>query len=90
MKQYEHRTYRSLISDKKLASFRVVVNETDLLVRAEKPLTTETRDLILKHRIPIESYIEHHPEFVHSMIPLPQDQLASPIVRTMITAGQYT
>ncbi len=88
MKSYEHRTYRSLISDKKLASFRVVVNETDLLVRADRPLETQTRDLILRHRIPLERYIEQHPEFVHRMIPLPQDRLASPIVRTMITAGQ--
>ncbi len=88
MKSYENRTYRSLISDKKLASFRVVVNETDLLVRADRPLETETRDLILRHRTPLERYIEQHPEFVHRMIPLPQDRLASPIVRTMITAGQ--
>ena len=88
IKRSEHRTYRSLISDKKLANFRVVVNETDLLVRADRPLKTETRDLILKHRFPLERYIEQHPEFVHRLIPLPQDQLASPIVRTMITAGQ--
>ena len=88
MISYEHRTYRSLISDKKLANFRVVVNETDLLVRAERPLETETRDLILRHRIPLERYIEQHPEFVNSMIPLAQDRLSSPIVRTMIAAGQ--
>ena len=88
MKSYEHRTYRSLISDKKLASFRVVVNETDLLVRADRPLETQTRDLILRHRIPLERYIEQHPEFVHRMIPLSHDRLASPIIRTMITAGQ--
>ena len=87
-KSHEHRTYRSLISDNKLASFRVVVKETDLLVRADRPLETETRDLVLKHRIPLERYLEQHPDFVHELIPLPQDQLAPPIVRTMIAAGQ--
>jgi len=87
-KAYKHRAYRSLVSHKKLASFRVVVKETDLLVRADRPLETETRDLVLKHRIPVERYLEQHPEFVHRMIPLPQDQLASPIVRTMIAASQ--
>jgi ApbE superfamily uncharacterized protein (UPF0280 family) len=87
-RSYEHRTYRSLVSNKKLASFRVVVKETDLLVRADRPLETVTRDLVLKHRIPLERYVEQHPEFVHSMIPLPQGQLASSIVRTMIAAGQ--
>ena len=85
---YENRTYRSLVSYKKLASFRVVVKETDLLVRADRLLETETRDLILRHRIPLERYLEQHPEFVHGLIPLPQDQLAPPIVRTMILAGQ--
>ena len=88
MKSYEHRTYRSLVSHKKLASFRVVVKETDLLVRTDRPLETETRDLVLRHRIPLERYLEQHPEIVHGLIPLPQDQLAPPIVRTMIWAGQ--
>lgn len=88
MKPYEDRTYRSLVSHKKLASFRVVVKETDLLVRADRPLETETRDLVLRHRISLERYLEQHPGFVHSMIPLPGDKLASPIVRTMIAVSQ--
>ncbi len=88
MKQPEHRTYRSLVSHQKLASFRVVVRETDLLVRADKPLETETKDLVLKHRIPLERYLEQHPEFVHAMVPWPKDKLAPPIIRTMIAAGQ--
>lgn len=87
-RSYQNRTYRSLVSDKKLASFRVVVKETDLLVRADRSLETVTRDLVLKHRIPLERYLEQHPEVVHRMIPLPQDRLASPIVRTMIEAGR--
>lgn len=87
-KPYEHRVYRSLVSHKKLESFRVVVKETDLLVRADKALATETRDLVLKHRIPLERYLEQHPEFVHAMAPWPQDKLAPPIVRTMIAASE--
>lgn len=87
-RSYEHRTYRSLVSDKKLASFRVVVKETDLLVRADSPLETETRNLVLRHRIPLERYLEQHPGFVHRMVPLSQDQLAPPIVRSMIAASQ--
>jgi len=67
-----------------------VVKETDLLVRADRPLETETRDFILRHRILLERYLEQHPEFVRRMIPLPQDQMASPIVRTMISASQKT
>lgn len=88
MKPYEHRAYRSIVSHRKLACFRVVVKETDLLVRADRCVETETRDLVLRHRIPLERHIEQHPEFVHRMTPLPQDHLAPPIVRTMIEAGQ--
>jgi len=65
----------------------VVVKETDLFVRADRPLETETRDLVLKHRLPLERYLEQHPGFVHALRPLPQDQLAPPIVKTMIAAG---
>ncbi len=87
-RSYEHRTYRSLVSNKKLASFRVAVKETDLLVRADRPLETETRDLVLRHRIPLERYLEQHPEFLHRMTPLSQDELAPPIVKSMIAASQ--
>ncbi len=88
MKRYEERTYRSRVSEKKLASFRVVVKETDLLVRADKPLEVETRDLVLRHRIPLERYLEGCPDFVHSMVPWPEDPLAPPIVKTMIAASK--
>lgn len=82
------RTYRSLVSKRGLVSFRVAVRETDLLVRADRPLESETRDLVLKQRTPLERYLEEHPEFVHTMVPWPQDQLAPPIVKSMIAAGQ--
>ena len=84
----QHRTYRSLVSDKKLASFRVVVKETDLLVRAGRILEKETVDLIVKHRNPLEHYIQGHPEFLRETLPAPQDPLAPPIVKTMIDAAR--
>jgi ApbE superfamily uncharacterized protein (UPF0280 family) len=82
-----HRTYRSLISDTKLTSFRVVVKETDLLVRADRSLEKETTELVVKHRMPLERYIENHPGFVEELMPVSQDPLAAPIVKTMISAG---
>ena len=83
----ENRTYRSLVSNDRLQSFRVVVKETDLLVRAQRPLQNEIRDLVLKHRMPLERYIEDHPSFVDRMTPFPYDPLAPPIVKTMIEAS---
>jgi ApbE superfamily uncharacterized protein (UPF0280 family) len=88
MKSYEERAYRSLVASDRLESFRVVVKETDLLIRAERPLVEETRDLILKHRLPLERYAEDHPDFIHSLTPLVSDKFAPPIVQAMIHAGQ--
>ena len=65
-----------------------MVKETDLLVRADRPLEVETRDLVLRHRIPLERYLEGCPDFVHSMVPWPEDPLAPPIVKTMIAASK--
>jgi len=86
-KAYEDRAYRSLVSGHDLHTFRVVVKETDLLIRAERPLEKETRDLVLKHRMPLERYIGDHPEFVHQLTPFPRDPLAPPIVKTMVAAS---
>jgi len=84
----EERTYRRLISDKKLARFRVLVKETDLFVSADRSLERETTELVVKHRMPLERYIERHPEFVGHVNPVPHDPLAPPIVKTMISAGR--
>jgi ApbE superfamily uncharacterized protein (UPF0280 family) len=88
MKTYQERTYRSLVNDDRLRSFRVAVKETDLLVRSKKLLEKEARDLVLKYRLPLERYIEDHPEFLHCLVPFAKDRFAPPIVRTMIEAGR--
>jgi ApbE superfamily uncharacterized protein (UPF0280 family) len=87
-KSYRDRTYRSLVSNNILQNFRVVVRETDLLIRAETPLQDEARDFVLEHRMALERYIEDHPDFVDRLTPCSQDHLAPPIVRTMIEASQ--
>jgi len=85
---YNERHYRSLVSEDKLATFRVVVKETDLMVRTDKPLQEETTDLVLKHRMALERYIGDHPDFVDRLSPYPVDPFAPPIVKTMMEAGQ--
>jgi ApbE superfamily uncharacterized protein (UPF0280 family) len=88
MKPHEDHAYRSLVANNTLQTFRVAVKETDLLVSANKPLQEETKELVLKHRMPLERYIDDHPEFVHYLTPFPDDQFAPPIVRAMIKAGE--
>ncbi|MBW2108140.1 MAG: UPF0280 family protein [Deltaproteobacteria bacterium] len=80
--------YRSLVRHDRLETFRVAVKETDLLVSACKGLADETRNLILKHRMPLERYLQDHPQFLSSLMPLAIDRFAPPIVQTMIKAGR--
>lgn len=85
---YEPRTYRHRLPDHNFVSFQVQVKETDLWVKARRDLTDETKDLIIQYRYQIEQYISSHPEFFHSLSPLPEDPWAPPIVQAMLQASQ--
>ncbi|MDO9462392.1 MAG: UPF0280 family protein, partial [Deltaproteobacteria bacterium] len=86
--EYQKRFYRSWISAPGLVTFQVQVKETDLHIQAESPLTSDTEELVLSYRHQIESYIASHPDFITSLVPVPQDILAPAIVREMIEAGR--
>lgn len=43
---------------------------------------------VLNCRHQLEQYISLHPEFLHSLTPLPEDPLAPSLVRTMLKAGK--
>ncbi len=88
MKAYTERTYRNIISENKLTSFRVVVKETDLLVRADRELVAETEKSVIRHRRLIEEYMDRFPSFLHTLTPFPDDQFAPPVVRDMVEAGK--
>jgi ApbE superfamily uncharacterized protein (UPF0280 family) len=85
---YEERTYRNLVKTEDLVKFEVIVKETDLLVQAQRDLSKETRESVLKYRQQIEAYIEANPEFQRSLIPLKEDPYASEIVREMIRTSR--
>jgi len=85
---YEKRTYRNLVKTDDLAKFEVIVKETDLLVRADRDLSKETRESVLKYRHQLETYIAMHPEFQKSLVPLAEDPYAPEIVREMIRTSQ--
>jgi ApbE superfamily uncharacterized protein (UPF0280 family) len=86
---YEERTYRNLVKTDDLVKFEVVVRETDLLVRAERDLSKETRESVLKYRCQIEAYIDSNSEFQRSLIPLKDDPFAPEIIREMIRTSQW-
>ncbi len=85
---YEKRTYRNLVKTDDLVKFEVIVKETDLLVQAERDLSNETRESVLKYRHQLETYIETNPEFQRSLIPLKDDPYSPEIVREMIRTSQ--
>lgn len=71
-----------------LIKFEVIVKETDLLVRAERNLSQETRESVLKYRHQLETYIEANPEFARSLVPLDEDPYAPRIVQEMIRTSR--
>jgi ApbE superfamily uncharacterized protein (UPF0280 family) len=85
---HEERTYRNLVKTDDLVNFEVVVKETDLLVRATKDLSRETRESVLKYRHQLEAYIATHPEFAGSLVPLDEDPYAPRIVQEMIRTSR--
>jgi ApbE superfamily uncharacterized protein (UPF0280 family) len=81
------RRYRRLMGRPDLASFRVTIQETDLLIQAESDLSDIARESIIRHRGYLENYLRDHPGFVAAMEPW-QDPLPVPdIVFAMIEAG---
>ena len=84
MPSHQERTYRQRVHAKGLKSFQVVVHETDLWICAESNLTKEVRDLVFMFRDQLKTYIEFHPEFLTSLLPVDDDPYAPPIVKDMI------
>ena len=82
--KYEERTYRSIINKDNLTSYNVRIAESDLFISSDTNLTDEALKSLSKHRLSLETYIKNHPDFRRSLLPLPQDDLAPPIIRDML------
>jgi len=86
--KYEERTYRSLINKHNLVSYNVKIAESDLLISSDTNLTDKALKSLARHRNSLEIYIKNHPEFLTSLLPLPEDNLAPPIVRDMLAKSK--
>jgi len=82
--KHEERTYRSLINKDNLTSYNVKIAESDLLISSETNLSDVALKSLSKHRNSLETYIKSHLDFRTSLLPLPEDDLAPPIVRDML------
>ncbi len=85
---YEPRTYRRVVSPEGLARFEVVFKETDLLICADKDMTSMAEDLVVQARWQIESFIEGHPTFAETFAPYDVPETATPLVQKMAHAAR--
>jgi hypothetical protein len=84
----EPRFYRHWIKDNDLVSFEVAVKQTDLFIRCRRNLKDKALNCVLKHRGPLEAYIEHHPLFLTTLQPYQTEPGAPAIVKEMARASQ--
>lgn len=87
-KSYIERDYRRMQDKGDLVSSFVRVSETDLHILADRDVEEQARELVLRYRLQIEGYIARHPQFLAALSPLPDDDLALPIIREMLRAGK--
>jgi hypothetical protein len=84
---YKGRSYRRRVRAGNLVSFRIVVQETDLMVSASRDLSVETGNIVHTIRRQLEDYIRSNPDFSTTLLPYPEDPFAPPIVKEMISAA---
>ncbi|MCP3954664.1 MAG: UPF0280 family protein [Desulfobacterales bacterium] len=82
------RTYRAQMEQVHLVSFRTVVQETDLMIQADRDLADVSRDLVLRYRGHIEHYITLHGEFSRTLAPWPHTGPMPEVVQAMVTAAR--
>ena len=87
-KKKEERLYRLQTKTQGLQTFRVVVEETDLFISAEKNLAHEARELALKYRGYIKNQIALYPEFAIGLSPISLGGPAPGIIRDMVSVSQ--
>jgi ApbE superfamily uncharacterized protein (UPF0280 family) len=85
---YRERTYREYFKGENLFFFKVVVEETDLMIGADKLLEKEAEAIVRKYRSQIKSYIRTHPGFLESLHPLAADVDAPLIIKRMCESAQ--
>jgi ApbE superfamily uncharacterized protein (UPF0280 family) len=86
--KHKEKLYRNLINKDNLLSYNVRLKESDLMISSDINLLESALQFLVDHRYSIESYIENHPEFQSSLLPLPEDNLAPPIVRDMLVKSK--
>jgi len=85
---YQPRSYRDYSKTDDLISFKVVLAETDLLIHADKDLKEDTEKYVTLLRKDLDTYIERHPDFLKSLIPVDIEAASPLIVQEMAVSAQ--
>jgi uncharacterized protein len=85
---YQERVYRRFARARDLVGFEIQVKETDLWVQAESDLSLPCREIVIRLRDELESYIGAHPEFATSLLPVSPPCFAPPIVHLMASSAE--
>jgi hypothetical protein len=85
---YDPRTYRDFNPSGRFCVFRVVVETSDLYVKALVRLEKETYALVTECRSLIKDAISRRPEFLTSLTPIEEDSADSPVALQMVRAGK--
>lgn len=80
---YQERDYRKLMKADKLISFNVTEYESDIQIYAKTNLKKEAEIAIVKYRKDIIDYINRHPEFLTSLVPVNPIWDAPDIIKDM-------
>ncbi len=96
---HQIRTYRNWVEDKDLVSFQVKIGESDLFIRADRPLNSQApldrksyltgqahQSLRYQRRI-IQEYIQKNPEFATTLVPYSIKDEAHDIIQEMAKAS---
>jgi ApbE superfamily uncharacterized protein (UPF0280 family) len=85
---YWERAYRGFAQARDLIGFEVQVKETDLWVQAESDLSLRCREIVIRLRDELESYITAHPDFASSLLSILPSPFSPPIVQLMASAAE--
>ncbi|MCM8764383.1 MAG: UPF0280 family protein [Candidatus Omnitrophica bacterium] len=84
--RYTERFYRNVFNSE-LISFRIRIEESDLLILAEKDVSAEAESELKKQRQVLKQYIKDFPDFYYSFKPVDCDESAPEIVKIMCKAS---
>lgn len=84
----EPRNYRDFGKNERFQTFRVVVEQTDLYVRAGVVAKEQAERLVRSCRREVEQAIARRSEFASSMTPIEEDEFDGPTVLRMIGAAR--